>query len=253
MTPQRPMAETTPKLLVSVRNHHEVAAALHGGADWIDLKEPNSGTLGAVDFETAQQAAKTLEDSRPLSAALGELVDWSVSPARRLLDISEIQVVKLGLAGCATQPDWPDRWKAIATSILASGKQLAAVVYADWQRAAAPAPAEVVSRAADCGCDYLLVDTLDKQNGSVLDLLGEATLKRLLSAAHRQRMQTVVAGGLTEESLTRLPSSEIDVIAVRGGVCPGDRTGVVSEDLVRRFATAISVRWKKSTPVESPS
>ena len=38
-----------PGLLVSVRSADEAIAALAGGADVIDVKEPNRGALGAAD------------------------------------------------------------------------------------------------------------------------------------------------------------------------------------------------------------
>ena len=40
---------TPPKLLVSVRTIEEARAALAGGADIIDIKEPTRGSLGRAD------------------------------------------------------------------------------------------------------------------------------------------------------------------------------------------------------------
>ena len=62
-----------PKLLVSVRDVSEAAAALAGGADWIDLKEPFTGPLGAVDVETAEGVVECVAGRCQVSAALGEL------------------------------------------------------------------------------------------------------------------------------------------------------------------------------------
>ena len=45
------------RLLVSVRSAAEVAAALAGGADIIDAKEPSRGGLGAVDPEDLEAIA----------------------------------------------------------------------------------------------------------------------------------------------------------------------------------------------------
>ena len=58
-----------PKLLVSVRDVSEAEAALAGGADWIDLKEPQAGSLGAVCPETALSLIHISAPTRPLSSS----------------------------------------------------------------------------------------------------------------------------------------------------------------------------------------
>ena len=63
------------KLLVSVRNAIDASAALAGGADIIDAKEPASGALGAVDLATFQHIVAAVADARPVTAALGDAVD----------------------------------------------------------------------------------------------------------------------------------------------------------------------------------
>ena len=47
------------RLLVSVRSADEVAAAMAGGADIIDAKEPARGSLGAVDAATLARPSPT--------------------------------------------------------------------------------------------------------------------------------------------------------------------------------------------------
>lgn len=66
-------------LLVSVRNAKEAMAALVGGADLIDVKEPLAGSLGAATPKTWQEIGEVVGGEKPLSAALGELHDWDGS------------------------------------------------------------------------------------------------------------------------------------------------------------------------------
>ena len=133
-----------PKLLVSVRDADEARSALAGGTDWIDLKEPAAGPLGAVSLPTARQVAACLAGRRTLSAALGELVDWHTTSARQLLRVPELEHLKLGLAGCAAVDSWSKVWRKIEAQVTAAGKSLVAVVYADWQRAGAPEPEQIL-------------------------------------------------------------------------------------------------------------
>jgi len=59
------------KLLVSVRDAIDASAALAGGADIIDAKEPASGALGAVDLATFQHIVAAVANARLVTAALG--------------------------------------------------------------------------------------------------------------------------------------------------------------------------------------
>src|SRR5215213_5588834 len=116
------------KLLVSVRDAAEAEAALEGGADWIDLKEPARGALGAVDASTAREVIACIAGRAPVSAAAGELADWRGAHSRELLEIAGVSHLKLGLAGCGGKA-WRSEWEAARIEIEAAGKQLAAVIY----------------------------------------------------------------------------------------------------------------------------
>src|SRR5437879_2488209 len=72
LPPMRP----APGLLVSVRSSEEAAAALAGGAHVIDIKEPAHGSLGRADDQTVSAVLACVAGRRPVSAALGELVDY---------------------------------------------------------------------------------------------------------------------------------------------------------------------------------
>ncbi len=85
-----------PKLLVSVRSAAEAQQAFFGGADLIDVKEPDRGPLGAADADVIAEVARFVAGRRPTSAALGELVE-----GRRLPTALGLSFAKLGLAGCA--------------------------------------------------------------------------------------------------------------------------------------------------------
>ncbi|HEV3164614.1 MAG TPA: (5-formylfuran-3-yl)methyl phosphate synthase, partial [Isosphaeraceae bacterium] len=63
-------------LLVSVRSVEEAQRALAGGAAVIDIKEPARGPLGQADPEIWQAVREAVPPHLPVSAALGELIDW---------------------------------------------------------------------------------------------------------------------------------------------------------------------------------
>ena len=63
------------QLLVSVTDAGEARAALAGGADVIDAKNPRRGSLGAVTPRTLRAICAAVNGRRPVSAALGDAAD----------------------------------------------------------------------------------------------------------------------------------------------------------------------------------
>ena len=65
------------QLLVSVRNVDEAISAVEGGADIIDVKDPDRGSLGSaapeVILAVAHAVSRIYGAKPPLSLALGEL------------------------------------------------------------------------------------------------------------------------------------------------------------------------------------
>jgi uncharacterized protein (UPF0264 family) len=232
-----------PKLLVSVRNATEAAAALAGGADWIDLKEPLAGPLGAVDPTVAREVVEFVGGRCPVSAALGELTNWTNTSARQLLDVPGIDFVKLGLAGCSDTDTWTQIWLKAQQDVRQAGQSLVAVAYADWQLAHSPEPEQIVALAGQSACQYLLIDTFSKASSGTLGRLGSAGLCSLLQLAQQHSLRTVVAGKVGLEELDQLPTTSIDMVAVRGSACPGDRSGEVDRRLVEQFRGRMAERW----------
>ena len=237
--PESKITET--KLLVSVRDEAEAVAALSGGADWIDLKEPRAGALGAVDLATAADVARSVGTRCPLSAALGEMRGWQDTHAPSLLEVAEISYVKLGLSGCAGDSTWKSRWQRTDAEMSAAGKLLVAVAYADWHLAHGPAPTEVLALAAQSSARCLLVDTFDKNAGSTPELLQDAELRELVHQAKSCGVMVVLAGKLQRECLTSLPLEFVDLVAVRSAVCSAGRNGSVERSLVSQLKVALDV------------
>ncbi len=245
-----PNYESQPKLLVSVRNAAEAQAALDGGADWIDLKEPREGALGAVEASVATDVVQTVGAAKPVSAALGELAHWPDSQARKLLSISGIDVVKLGLADCASRPSWHREWLAVEADVRHAGKQLAAVAYADSAQANSPTPAEIIKLARQTSCEYFLLDTYHKNSGSIFAYLNEIVLSQIICSARQASLKIVVAGGLDFSALSRLREFPIDLVAIRGAACNGGRNGPVDSMLVTRLRQSLTTRPTRTSQLE---
>ena len=89
------------KLLVSVVSAAEARAALVGGADIIDIKDPREGALGAPSPGTLAEVVATIDGAAPVSVALGDLPDLPHTAALAACGAAAcgVDYVKLGLRG----------------------------------------------------------------------------------------------------------------------------------------------------------
>ena len=60
-------------MLASVRTLDEALFALEAGADFIDLKEPSHGALGALDHAAVRVCVQAIGGRRPVSATIGDI------------------------------------------------------------------------------------------------------------------------------------------------------------------------------------
>lgn len=236
------IAEVTTRLLVSVRNLDEAKLALAAGVDLIDIKEPMRGPLGSADLTVIAEIVEQVGDSVPISAALGELLDFDLASAGQLP--AGLSYAKLGMAGCAERFDWPRTWARVLES-LPKGVQPVAVVYADWSSAQAPAPSEILRHAAALGCRAVLVDTYDKSSGGLLDHWGREDLENFVDLVHELGLLCVLAGSLSLESIPQVLALRPDYVALRGAACNGPRTRQISPDRLARLVNLVHARVEK--------
>jgi uncharacterized protein (UPF0264 family) len=234
------------RLLVSVRTEHEVAAALAGGADIIDAKEPARGSLGPVSPEVLRAIAARVPESMPLSVALGDFgtpaavrqaVAGTMLPCRR-----GPTYVKLGFAG---EPSAARVRALVAAAMDASATSLrpipVPVAYADHERAHSPATEAVLRAATSAGARAFLIDTYLKDGRGLLEWIDLDRLRVLSIEARSAGMLLAIAGSLDLSALDRL-AGIADVIGVRGAACAGGRGGPVVASLVRRLSDRLRER-----------
>jgi uncharacterized protein (UPF0264 family) len=244
MTSSAAVKPSPTRLLVSVRDAAEAELAMNSGVTLLDVKEPLRGPLGAASPEVLQAIARATEELRneratpdgyplTLSAALGELLDYAPHALP-----SGFQLAKFGLAGCAALDDWPHRWRE-AIRTLSPGVQPVAVVYADYERANAPCPADTIAVGRELGCSYVLVDTFDKTRGNLLDLWNWPEIQHLVEQVQSQALRVVLAGSLSASAIRRLLPLHPAVVAVRGAACGGDRNGALDPERVGELVSLV--------------
>jgi uncharacterized protein (UPF0264 family) len=240
-------------LLVSVRSPAEARAAVLGGAAIVDVKEPLAGPLGRAAPVVAAEIGRVVGDSAAWTLACGEWNDGvetirdHLATLRGLLgELPPPVAIKAGLAGLAGRP-----WRQALTAFAAEPWTTVAVVYADWERAAAPAAEDVIDAAAAAGCGGVLVDTWDKSGPGLLGCRSGSAIAGWVSRARAGGMQVALAGRIAAAELPAVLGIGPDIVGLRTAVCAGGRLGHVDEKLVRQVGRLVEGR-QVEIPVGPP-
>ncbi|MBA2564365.1 MAG: hypothetical protein H0V09_02930 [Gemmatimonadetes bacterium] len=252
-----------PRLLVSVRTPTEVFAALEGGAEILDVKEPALGSLGRARASVVRAARAAAPQAVAVSAALGDSAGpghlggqtWRLEaaalPQRAARETPVAALLRLVAAGAGllkvgtARMDTGSVDKTLrqlveaCSEVAEEGREvrLVAVAFAD-DREGAVGPAELADVAARAGCSGAMLDTLSKGH-SILALLGDPFLRRWVAGVRDRGLLCGLAGSLSLGDVPSAAALAPDVIGLRGAVCRGGRTGHLSGELVRAARRAL--------------
>jgi uncharacterized protein (UPF0264 family) len=227
------------RLLISVADADDAAAAVGGGADIIDAKDPMAGPLGAVTIPTFLSIGDAVAGTRPLSAALGDPSDWTEAASlARAFAARGAAFVKIGFSGVDDRVRAMDLLRATVDGVRetadASGGHcdVVAVAYAD---AMGPISRDWIGEAAlMSGASGVLLDTMRKSGPGLRALVDAHVLAEWVATLHAATLTVALAGRLTIDDLPFVHDSGADVAGVRGAACTGGRAGrVVAEKVVQ--------------------
>jgi len=257
------------RLLVSVASAAEASAALAGGADVIDAKDPHAGPLGPVSLNVLCDIHAAVAGAQPVSAALGDATDEATIERHAYTFIAAGALfVKVGFAGItrleriaaltaaavrgarvASLVSPPNRDRVVPALRYADRRQPRAgvlvppsisaigdggvIVVAYVDTVASPAPPDLVKIAAGAGAVGVLLDTAHKSGPGLRDLVAPALLAAWVAAAHDAGLAVALAGRLSADDLPFMRDAGADIAGVRGAACEGGRTGRVTADRVR--------------------
>jgi uncharacterized protein (UPF0264 family) len=225
------------RLLVSVRNAVEAAAAVAGGAHIIDAKEPLNGALGQVSPGALASIAVAVGSRRPVSAALGEIGRDDIACGAEAAARAGAAFVKIGFAGMRGQPQLAA--EVCAAAAAAGPAALILVAYADHERAGAPSPEELIALADLTNAAGVLIDTYDKNSASLTALMPASALRTFVTRVHATGALVAMAGRLTAEDIEIVHEAGADIVGIRGAACEGGRCGIVTAGRVGALRTRI--------------
>jgi uncharacterized protein (UPF0264 family) len=221
------------KILVSVRNVDEALLVARGGADFIDLKEPRDGALGALSIATIQTIVDAVRRNGITLALSATIGDVPMSDMTRIADRVEavgacgVDYVKVGIENA------PAALKVL-DMLAESGRPIVPVFIADKGL-----DMTHVSHACALGFSGVMVDTADKHAGSLFDVASMAQLHRFVSIARQGRMMVGLAGALRSAHFSLLAEIGPDFAGFRTAVCTGDRTSAVDVQKLQSLTRAI--------------
>jgi uncharacterized protein (UPF0264 family) len=232
------------RLLVSPMNIEEARAAIAGGADILDVKNPKEGSLGA-NFPWVIRSVVELAGGRiPVSATIGDL-DYkpgTASLAALGAALSGAEYIKAGLLGVKRADQAGDLLSKIVRAVKGfdGKKKVAAAAYSDHSRVGSISPMDLPSVAAEAGVEVIMVDTAMKDGRSSFEFMSEGEMADFISRGHAAGLEVAIAGSIGFHHLELLRRIEPDIIGVRGIVCGGDRSGSIKAELVKRLKLGIA-------------
>lgn len=215
------------KLLASVMNLEEAQIALDGGADIIDLKNPLAGALGALPLDDIRTIVKMINRQRPVSATIGDLPmePEIICAAVEATANTGVDYIKIGffksehLRACIT-----------ALSPLAQQHKLIAVLFADQQP-----DFSLLDDLAKAGFHGVMLDTANKQNGSLRDHMQLIDLIEFISISCERNLICGLAGSLQISDVKKLIALMPDYLGFRGALC--ERSSRTQKISIVKFET----------------
>jgi uncharacterized protein (UPF0264 family) len=216
------------QILVSVVSEGEVAEAVAGGADILDVKNTLEGSLGAAQPEVIRAIRAAAPAHCPVSVAIGDAPQLPGTMALAALGAAscDVQYVKVGLFGARTLFEGTEMVRAVcrAARSVAPGIKIMAAGYADGATVGSISP------------DGCMLDTLAKGGDNLFSFMDPEPLSRFLARCRDLGLSSALAGRLGMKDAPLLCELGPDIAGFRSAVCGGDRTGGrVHAESVRRL------------------
>ena len=233
------------KLLISPKNETEAVEAVAGGADIIDVKNPEEGPLGANFPWIIRRIRQVTPANIEVSCTLGEAPNrpGSMTLASLGAATTGVNYIKAGLYGLKT----PEESVYLMQNVVKAAKdfnpsiKVVASGYADAVRISTVDPSLVPEIAHEAKADIAMIDTAVKDGKNLFTFLTKPQLQRFVDAAHSYGLKAALAGSLQKEDLPTVYALGADVVGLRGAACTlSDRVnGQITREKVHELVEII--------------
>jgi len=224
-------------MLASVNSLQEAQLALDAEVDIIDLKQPSKGALGALEIDLIKTIVTAINGVCPISATIGDLPMQPDSVFKAVDDMvnTGVDYVKIGffpggdwLATLQKLHSHTDLWQQQRTGLIA-------VLFADTQP-----DLTILSTLKNSGFKGVMLDTMDKQKGSLTQVMALATITQFVKLTRQHQLLCGLAGSLKADDIAKLMPLNPDYLGFRGALCnQHNRTAQLSQSAVIKIKQAI--------------
>ena len=199
------------KMLASVTNVDEALIALDAGVDMIDLKNPSTGALGALDPALVKDIVDAVNHRTTVSATIGDLPMQPslIVDATKIMVETGVDILKIGFFGQLNHAICLDalKFQAIQTKLIA-------VLLADEQP-----DFGLLKNIAEAGFYGVMLDTANKSKGHLLSHLPLSRLMEFVSSASLLGLETGLAGSVNVGHIKDLCDVKPSYLGFRGALC----------------------------------
>jgi len=233
------------KVLISPISVEEALVVCEGGADIVDVKNVDEGSLGAnFPWIIRGIVDRIQEYDVTCSATLGDLPHKPGTAALAALGAAHAgaRYIKAGLHGTTTYSQAAEVMTAVARTCREYDPQITVVAaaYADYRRFDGLDPQTLVQVGRDTNVDVVMLDTSFKDGRTLFDNMEKQEIADFVSRAHSAGLQVALAGSVKQQHLPDLAEMGTDIVGIRGAVCVGsDRTSRIDRDRVRSFVDTV--------------
>ncbi len=233
-------------MLASINSLEEALLIQPLTIDIIDLKNPSQGALGALPLQTVRQIVQQLGPEKNLSATIGDLPMREELILKATRDMAEtgVDYIKIGFFPSDRNQTII---QALASVIQSSRLRLIAVLMADLE-----ADFSLLPCLADAGFAGVMLDTANKQTGSLTDVMPFGRLRQFVETARQHQLLTGLAGSLRADHIDALFSLKPDYLGFRGALCrQHQRTDQLDPILIRQLLNHFTPRHQTADPQQT--
>ncbi|MDO9212756.1 MAG: (5-formylfuran-3-yl)methyl phosphate synthase [Methylococcales bacterium] len=219
-------------MLASVNSIAEAVLVFNTQVDIIDLKQPERGALGALETDLVRQIVAEIAGRCPVSATVGDLPMQPelVFNAVKAMAHTGVDYVKIGFF-----PDGDSLAVVRKLAELTPKTALIAVLFADAQPDFA-----IISALQQAGFAGVMLDTMDKQKGSLTQVMTHADIAQFVALAKSHSLLCGLAGSLRLDDIAALIPYQADYLGFRGALCEQhQRTGQLNQQAIAQIKQAL--------------
>lgn len=219
--------------------------AAFGGADIIDIKNPDEGPLGASFPWIIRRVRQVTPTNIEVSCTIGEAPNRPGSIALASLGAAStgVNYIKAGLFGLKTAEEAVYLIRNVTQAAKDYNPAIKVVVsgYADAIRVGTVNPMLVPKIAYESKADIAMLDTAIKDGQNLFTFLTKPQIRSFADKAHGYGLKVALAGSLQKEDLPEVYALSADVAGVRGAACTsGDRVnGQITRERVQELVEII--------------